>query len=174
MKILDFPALRQAFEYDCGTSALQAVLTYYGIELSEENLMKYAKTNNKEGTHISGIIHVLKKFKLKYDPKSMTLNEIKEKIDNGIPTIILLQAWNEKSKKYDRDFHDGHWVVAVGYDRNKIVFEDPYSFEMTFLKNKELKERWHAKEEGKKITNYGISVFGKKPKYNSKKIIPMG
>ncbi len=173
MKQLEFPKLRQTYEWDCGAKALQAVLTYYGVEIREELLMKYAKTNSKEGTSIPKMQHVLEKFKLKFDAKQMTTTDLRNYIDKEIPIIILLQAWSGKNLDYANDFHDGHWVVAIGYDTNKIIFEDPYSFERTFLKSKELEERWHAKEKGNIILNYGIAVFGKKSKYNSDKIIHM-
>jgi ABC-type bacteriocin/lantibiotic exporter with double-glycine peptidase domain len=173
VKQLKFPELRQTYEWDCGAKALQAVLTYYGIEIREELLMKYAKTNSKDGTSISKMQYVLKKFELKFDAKQMTIKDLKNYIDRKIPVIILLQAWNGKILNYTNDFHDGHWVVAIGYDANKIIFEDPYSFERTFLKSKELEERWHAKEKDNIILNFGIAVFGKKPKYNPNKIIHM-
>jgi len=172
MKQLKFPKLRQTYEWDCGAKALQTVLVYYGTEIREELIIKYAKTNPKNGTSISKMQYILEKFKLKFDAKSMTIKDLKKYIDKKIPIIILLQAWGEKNN-YANDFHDNHWVVAIGYDTNKIIFEDPYSFKRTFLKNKELEERWHAKENGKKIFNYGIAVFGKKPKYNPDKIIQM-
>lgn len=173
MKELDFPKLRQTYEWDCGAKALENVLTYYGIEIREELIIKYAKTNPKDGTKIDRMIKTLKKFKLKFDAKNMTIKELKNYIDKKIPIIILLQAWNKKNINYSKDYYDGHWVVAIGYDKTKIFFEDPYSFKKTYLKNKDLKDRWHAKENRQKIMNFGIAVFGRKPKYNSKKAIPM-
>ncbi len=173
MKILDFPKLRQTFEYDCGAKALQSVLTYYGIEVAEELLIKLAKTNKKSGTSIKNMTSVLKKYNMQFDEKNMTIKDLKEYINKKIPVIILLQAWNNHTINYSNDFHDGHWVVVIGYGRTKLIFEDPYSFERTFLNNKELDERWHSKENGDKIFNYGIAVYGKKIKYNSKKIIHM-
>ena len=163
MKLLDFPKLRQTYEYDCGANALQAVLAYYGIELSEEILMKDAKTNPKKGTTIKGILKTLDEFKLKYESKRMTIKDIQNYLDKKIPVLILLSAYNEF-----------HWVVAIGYDKNKIFFDDPSSFERTFLEDKELEKKWHAKEGKKEIYNHGIAVFGKKPVYDSKKIIHMG
>ncbi len=98
------------------------------MEISEELLIKYAKTNSKEGTSIKKIQDVLKKFELKFEAKEMTINILKDYIDREIPVIILLQAWKDsKEIKYKNDFNDGHWVVVIGYDSNKIIFEDPYS-----------------------------------------------
>lgn len=173
MTLLKFPELRQTYEWDCWAKALQAVLTYYGIEIREELLIRYAKTNSKEGTSTRNMINTLKKLKLNVDGRSMTIKDLKEYIDKKIPVIILLQAWNGKHIDYTNDFHDGHWVVAIGYNKNKIIFEDPYSFERVFLIDDELEKRWHAKENWTKILNFGIAVFGKKEIYNPNKVIHM-
>lgn len=173
MKQLDFPELRQTYEYDCGANALQATLAYYGIEVSEESLLKLAKTDKKKGTTIAGMLRVLKKYSLKFDSNSMTIENLKEYINKKIPIIILLQAWNGKSIHYTNYYHSGHWVVAIGYNNKKIFFEDPYAFERTFLTNDELNNRWHAKENNKKIINHGIAVYGRTAKYSTKKMIHM-
>ncbi len=49
MVLLDFPELRQAYDYDCGATALEAILAYYGIEVREELILKCAKTTKKYG-----------------------------------------------------------------------------------------------------------------------------
>ena len=174
MKILIFPGLRQTFDYDCGASALQAVLVYYGIELSEDSIIKLVKTDKKNGTSVLAILKALKKYKLKYKAGRMKIKDVKNCIDRNIPVILLLQAWRgKKNFNYKNDFHDGHYVVAIGHDDNKIFFEDPYSFERVFLEEKELKERWHARGGKKKITNLGIAVYGKPPAFDPKKIVHM-
>jgi len=116
--------------------------------------------------------NTLNKYNLKFDSRTMTIQDIKNYIDKKVPVIILLQAWNGKITNYTHDFHDGHRVVAIWYDKNKIIFEDPYSFERTFLSYQELEERWHAKEGNKKIIHHGIAVFGDET-YHSSKIIHM-
>jgi hypothetical protein len=39
--LLNFPDLRQIFNFDCGVTALQQVLIYYGIEKREVDVKKY-------------------------------------------------------------------------------------------------------------------------------------
>lgn len=173
MKILDFPELRQTYEYDCGAKSLQAVLAYYGIEIREEILIKMAKTKPKEGTSIENICKTLEKFHLQFDSRSMTIEEIKHYIDQKIPVIILLQAWSNRICSYINNYHNGHWVVAIGYNQRKIFFEDPYSFHRTFLYQTELAERWHGREGREKISHYGIAVFGPPKKYCSRDIVHM-
>ncbi|MEK6969387.1 MAG: peptidase C39 family protein [Nanoarchaeota archaeon] len=171
MKQLDFPTLRQTYGYDCGAAALQTILAYYGLNIRGELIIKLAKTNKKKGTSISGMLYVLKKYNLQFDAKKMSMATLKNYLNKKIPVILLLQAWNGKPIDYTSDFKDGHWVVLVGYDKQKFIFEDPYVFEHTFLTEQELKKRWHSEQNGKKIFNYGIAVYGKEPVYNSKKII---
>lgn len=173
MKILDFPKLRQTFDYDCGAKSLQAVLDYYGITVCEDVILKIARINARDGALIKGMCSFLKRTGLRYDSKSMTVSDLKSYIDQRIPVIVLLQAWSSKVVDYESDFSDGHWVVVIGYSRDKFFFEDPYSFEHTFLGYKELESRWHAKEGKKLILNHGIAVFGKKASYDSKKVVHM-
>jgi ABC-type bacteriocin/lantibiotic exporter with double-glycine peptidase domain len=162
MKILDFPELRQAYEYDCGASALQSILAYYGIDIREELIMKYLKTNLRNGTSINNITKVLKKFNLKFESRKMTILEIKNYINKKIPVLILIKAWD-----------DDHWVVAIGYDKERIIFEDPYLLKRTFLKNEEFLKRWHTDEIDSKHPNHGIAVFGKELKLKKNDFIHM-
>ena len=173
MKLLNFPELRQTFEYDCGPNALQSVLFYYDIEMREEILMKKAKTEPIHGTYISSIIEIIKDVSLEYDSSEMNIEIISNYINKNIPIMLLLQAWNGKKINYENIYADGHWVVAIGYDSEKIYFEDPYSFKRTFLRYSELEARWHGEEYGKKIKKWGIAIFGKESNYNSETIIHM-
>ena len=175
MKLLNFPELRQTYEYDCGSKALQAVLEYYGIDVSEGSIMRVAGTSRKSGTPIKGILKVLKKYNLKLKEGQLTITQIKKYLNKKIPVILLLQAWTGKKKiNWEKDWSDGHYVVAIGYNKNKFYFADPRSVLRTYLTYKELNKRWHDKESGETYIHYGISVFGKKPKFNPKKRIHMG
>lgn len=174
MKLLEFPNHPQTYEYDCGAKALQAVLAYYGIKKLENVIIKSAKTNSRSGTSLPQMLKVLKKFGLKFDSRTMTVEDLRDYIDRKIPVIVLLQAWSGKKKAdYSNDYGNGHWVTAIGYDKQKIIFEDPYSFERTSLTAEELDKRWHSRENRQKILHHGIAVYGKKPSYDSQKIIHM-
>lgn len=157
-KILEFPELRQVYNYDCGANALQSVLGYYGIDVNEGNIMKLAKTK-RSGTNISGIKKVLRYFGLKYKEKKMNIQDLKKHIDKKIPVMITLQAWDKTNPNWEKVWKDGHYVVAIGYDKNKIYFEDPASEEETFLTYKQLNDRWHDIDtKNKKIRNWGIAI----------------
>ncbi|MFH1682228.1 MAG: cysteine peptidase family C39 domain-containing protein [Candidatus Woesearchaeota archaeon] len=174
MKILDFPELRQTYEYDCGAKALQAVFAYFGLEFSEEVLIKEAKTSEKEGTTVINIEKTAEKYGFKVDSRAMEIKEVQEYINQKIPVILLLQAWKEDLKvNWEQDWQNGHYVVAIGYDQERIYFEDPAAFKRTFLSYAELEKRWHDLIQGKRYIRRGIALYGKTPKFDSKPIIHM-
>lgn len=174
MKVIDLPQVHQIYGYDCGSAALQAILMYYGVEVYERDLIKEVKTTRK-GTALKNILKTIKRYKLRYTAKPMTLKDLKKYIDKRIPVIIVLQAWtNKKQPDWENDWVDGHYVVAIGYKPDKILFEDPSSFKRTFLKYDELEKRWHdIGVDGKIYIHYGVAVYGRKPKIDKYKAIHM-
>lgn len=105
----------------------------------------------------------------------MTIDDIKEYLKKSIPVIIVLQAWAKKRKvNWEKDWIDGHYVVAIGYTKDKVLFEDPSSFKRTYLKYDELEKRWHDVDvNGKKYYHHGIAIFGKKSQFNRDEIVHM-
>jgi ABC-type bacteriocin/lantibiotic exporter with double-glycine peptidase domain len=174
MKLIDFPRGRQTYGYDCGAKALQMVLVYYGIELREDKIIKMAKTTTA-GTPIAGILHVAEKYGLHAEAKQMTIDDLKKYISHKKPVILVLQAWTEKDHvNWKKDWADGHYVVAVGYDRKRIYFEDPAAFLRTYIPIKDLMARWHDVDtEGKKYFNYGIVFHGLRHKFEEDKFEKM-
>lgn len=174
--IKNFPELRQTFNYDCGANAMLSVLIYYGVDLTENEVMDIIGTNPKYGTPINGFKKVAKKFSLKYKEGEITIDHLKKCIDKGKPVIIALQAWNiKKVKNWEDEWESGHYVIAVGYDHKRIYFEDPSASVRTYLSYKELGERWHDLcITGKKLYNWGIIFYGKKSRYNPNITIHMG
>ncbi len=176
MVMLDFPRLRQSHSYDCGALATQAVLEYYGFDVREDKVMKMEKTN-KSGTRPKKIFGVLKKYNLKPKMEKFKISDVKRFIKNGHPVILIIQAWTDRKKiDWEKDWKDGHYVVAIGFDKNKMYFEDPSSVLKTYMTFKELEKRWHdaesTRKKGKKYIHCGIVVSGKK-KYDGRKIIKL-
>ena len=167
MKIFKFPELRQAHCWDCGANAIQSVLAYYGVDVCEDIIMKLAGTN-RNGTPISGVKMVARKYNFDVKSGKMTIDDVKRYIDKKIPVILLVQAWtNKKDVNWEEDWTDGHYVVAIGYDSKNIYFEDPSAFRRTFLTYQEFQTRWHdVDKKGKKYINWGMAVLGGKSKHD--------
>ena len=174
MKLLPFPDNIQTYDYDCGAKALQSVLIYYGIEVREDALMKIVHTT-KSGTNPQNIVAAAKKYKLEATASEMNIFDVKGCIDREIPVILALQAWTRKKKiDWINDWQDGHYVVAIGYDSDRIIFADPASVQRTYLSYDESKKRWHdVDNRGKKYDHLGIVIFGKKPKFKDDQLIHM-
>lgn len=174
MKILDYPTIRQTYKWDCGANVVQSVLEYYGIDRREEAVIDLV-ASDKQGTSIKNILRAFKKFKMKVKSEKMTVEDIRMYIDRKIPVIIVLQAWtDEPTADWKNDWSDGHYAVAIGYDKKKIYFEDPSCFNRTYLTYEELEDRWHdIGSDGQKYINWGVAVFGKNPVFKSDKVLHM-
>ncbi|HTW96438.1 MAG TPA: cysteine peptidase family C39 domain-containing protein [Candidatus Methylomirabilis sp.] len=179
MKISEFPCLNQVYDYDCGAKATEAVLAYYGQDVDEQTVMKMAGTTSRYGTPLKGIERTLRHFGLKLESKKMTIRVLKKYLDREIPVIILLQAWPANLKQkidWKNWWQDGHYVVAIGYDKKKIYFEDPMCNMRTYLTFKELQDRWHdvLGREKKVYRNRGMAVFGHRQAFDINKAVHMG
>lgn len=173
MKIKHFPNLRQTHDYDCGAQAIQSVLAYYGIDVRESEIMELAGTT-EHGTFPGSIKKVVQDHGLSVDFREMSIEEVKQHIDKKIPVILLLQAWAGKGgMDWQNDWENGHYAIAIGYDKSKIYFEDPASIFRTYLTYDELRARWHDTDRDKKYVNYGMAVYGKTPAYHPEKVIHM-
>ena len=57
--MIELPIGRQTFDFDCGAKALQILMAYYGIDISEGDLMKELRCDSK-GTSVQNMISVAK------------------------------------------------------------------------------------------------------------------
>lgn len=177
MKILKFPMLEQTYDYDCGAETIQMVLSYWGIDMHEDEIIRLALTNKKTGTPVEGFRRVCEKAGVKVEVEEGSIDCIKECIDDDTPVIVRLQAWRDEKGTEDwrEDWKDGHYVVAIGYDDKKIYFADPWVLERVFLEYDELLNRWHDYDpmEKRTYTNLCIIIKGKKPVFHEEKIVHM-
>lgn len=175
MKIISFPKFQQTYDWDCGVKAVQSILTYYGIDADAEDVMDIAGSREDSGTHPGGIKGVLHSYGLMFEEGQMSVKELKQFIDQKIPVIILLQAWaDDPHVDWQDDWDDGHYVIAIGYDKKKMYFQDPSASHRTYLYYPELEMRWHDRDDdGTVYDHWGLAVFGKRPNFHFNKAIHM-
>jgi predicted double-glycine peptidase len=156
---------RQGEDYSCGASALQAVSGYFGVgPEEEEDYVRDLKMDRRIGSHPFQIIRAAKKYGLRVSGKErMTVNEVKAYLDRGKPVMLMIQAWrdSETEKSYAKEWGQGHWVVAIGYDWAGIYFEDPALAAIRgFIPYAELEERWHdTGPKNRRMEHYGLAVW---------------
>ncbi len=166
--MIDLRIGRQTFDFDCGAKALQMVMEYYGVEKREDILIKELGTDTR-GTSVDRMISVAEKngFKV-YSATGVSLQQLKQFVDEGYPVIVLLQAWAERYmtlEDWKADDDDGHYAIVIGYNGNVIIFEDPSSIRRTWLTEEEFLVRWHDVDPRTKIKleHFAMVLMGKKP-----------
>lgn len=174
-KLIDFPMNRQMFSYTCGSSVVQSILSYYGINKREDEIVKILDSNKKEGTHIEAIKKYLTKNNITFEEKTnCDSNDLIGFLDDGHPTVMLVQAWTDKKNvKWKNEWNSGHYVVAIGYDDNDFIFEDPSTHLRSSIKTTQLDDRWHDVDvNGTKYFGWCL-VLKKKSNFNIDKVEKM-
>lgn len=75
---------RQATEYSCGASSLQAILSYWGRDVDETELMGLLGTTPEDGTYPEAIVRVAQSLGFQAELKSgLTLEEVRQATDRA-------------------------------------------------------------------------------------------
>ena len=147
--LMDVPLVTQSTDYSCGAAALQSVLGYYGVsEFNESELMKEIGTDPKFGTLIDNIEAFSNRIGVKSQMReNLTLEELRAQIAKKQPVLVEIQAWREPSAPplpYEEVWDDGHYVVVIGIEDEKVHFVDPSLIgSRGVLPVKDFMSRWH-------------------------------
>lgn len=166
--LIDLHIGRQTYDYDCGAQALQSLMHYYGTEIRGDALMEALGTS-EEGTPPQALVRVAERFGFKVKSGThWSLNQVKEYVRMGTPVIVLLQAWADRYMTLDdwrREWNNGHYAIAIGLNKDVLLFEDPASIRRTWLKEREFLARWHDADPGtgEIYEHFGMVLLGKQP-----------
>ncbi len=140
------PDTTQQTDYSCGASCLQSIAKYYGVGPDDEwEFVRDMHFDHKVGSHPDQIIRAAKQYGLHYrEYFPGTLSQIKAELRQRHPVMLAIQAWGgHPGNDYIKDWKDGHWVIAIGYDAQAVFFEDPILTAVRgYLRNEELLRRW--------------------------------
>jgi predicted double-glycine peptidase len=169
------PDTRQGTDYSCGASCLQAVCGYFGVgPLEEEDYVRVMCIKSNVGAHPHNILRGIEAFGLECrEHPNMSVADVRDYLDRGIPVMMMLQAWVADRKRrgrlwkgYAEEWQEGHWVAAIGYDAGAIYLEDPSLAAVRgFLSYRELKVRWHdvgpywITPYERHMYNYGLAIW---------------
>jgi|RhiMetdeSRZDD1v2_1073273.scaffolds.fasta_scaffold629805_1 predicted double-glycine peptidase len=164
---------RQSTEYSCGASALQAVLSYWGRQVDETDLIKLMHTNSEVGTYPEDIVRGARSLGFDAEMKDhLTLDEVQRFTAGGDPVIALSQVWRshkQGASSVADEWDSGHYIVVLGVDEDYVYFQDPYvRMSKAFVPRKSFEDHWHQIMGGistgnPKLIHVGIFVRGKKP-----------
>jgi predicted double-glycine peptidase len=172
VNLIKVPILRQATDYTCGVCALQAVLAYYGEDVREDMLSKALKANRREGTRYQSIADYSRAQGYAVEiKKGAQAAELEAILQSGRPAICLIQAWaavksgsSGQKIDYASDWQNGHYVVAVGFDKDNFYFMDPSTVgNYTFIKRDDFLTRWHDTDGHEKLHHFVMVISKDKP-----------
>jgi predicted double-glycine peptidase len=169
---LRVPLVRQATEYSCGPASLEAILFYWKVsDTGEQALYGLLKTTKEKGTEPLELADGAKHFGLDANYRTnLTINDIREYLDNGFTVILNIQAWPEEYEKpkdgkviWKDMWKNGHYIVLVGMDEEYAYFMDPsVASGYGYLTLPGLSERWHdLVGADEKTYGIGIAIRGK-------------
>ena len=171
-----FPLLtstRQSTEYSCGASALQAVLSYWGKDVEEHELMQRLNTSSETGTYVGDIARVARELGFNAEVKeNLTLPDLHAALTKGIPVIVCGQAWRSRGdsdKSVQEDWEDDHYIVVLGMDNKYVYYQDPFAKRgNAFVSHRVFEESWHnvrgiTSSDKKKQVHLGVFITGDTP-----------
>lgn len=167
------PDTTQIEEYSCGASCLQSISKYYGVGPDDEwdfvDDLKKVGMDKRVGSHPYQIRAVARKYGLRCEGhKKMTTAELLYYLRMKRPVMLMIQAWGVGEDEdedyrisYDKWWKDGHWVIAIGFDKKGIYFEDPSLQAVRgYLSFEELDARWRdTGPYGKHYDHYGVAIW---------------
>ncbi|HTZ39690.1 MAG TPA: C39 family peptidase [Syntrophales bacterium] len=173
------PLIRQMRDYTCGAAALQSVLVYYGEDIGQAELARLLGSDPQKGTSYRAILRFAnRKFP---DPRKrdfwmwkrcgMTIDDLRQEIDRGKPAILAFQAWAKPGVNWKKEWNEGHYAVAIGYDENNLIFMDPSVLgHYAFIPVDEFLDRWHDRDPstGERLIQCGLVIGNdwKTPSYD--------
>ncbi len=171
-----FPLLtdtRQSTEYSCGASALQSVLSYWGKDLEEQELMQLLHTSPQTGTYVGDIVRVARELGFTAEVKeNLTLGDLQAAVEKGMPVIVCGQAWRSREDSdtsAQEDWEDGHYIVVLGMDKKFVYYQDPFIKRgKGFVSHRLFEQSWHnvrgkTSSDSKKQVHLGVFISGDAP-----------
>ncbi len=162
---------RQVTEYSCGACALQAVMSYWGKNIEETELMKALQTTSEEGTYPENIVRGAQSLGFEAEARDhLSLEEVEQFTAEGAPMIALVQAWRSEKRAPEavtEEWDNGHYIVVLGVDKAYVYFQDPFArMSKGFMPRDTFVAHWHQVMGGDlkknpKLMQLGIFVRGR-------------
>jgi predicted double-glycine peptidase len=165
-RFMKLPQVTQHTPVHCGPAAMQSVLSYYGVEYFQEDIGKKMGTSTEYGTPVNNMVRFASEEGFGANlHQGISKVKLQGMLDQQHPVIIVIQAWagGEVDKvDWKSTWDSGHYVVAIGYDDNRVYFMDPYLVSSyAWIPWDELFDRWHDEGMDGVIDRGGIEIIPK-------------
>lgn len=163
---LRLPDVQQTTDYTCGPSALQAVLAYFGADHREAELAAEMGATPKDGVPPEAIVRAARAHGLSAELReNLQIADLAQAVRRGIPVLVALQAWPDAPiADYSQAWNDGHYVVVLSVERDRLIFEDPSLLgSRGVLSPRDFDRRWHDQDGPLRRQRLGILIAGRRP-----------
>ena len=126
----------------CGPASLKILLSYYGIDKSEQELARLANIAPDIGIDDKSITRVAESLGFKVQIKNESnFSDIEEWLKRGVPVIV---DWftRGRSDYPDSEVADGHYSVVIGLDDEYIYLQDPEIGGVRKIKREDFMKVW--------------------------------
>lgn len=158
---VNVPPETQEDDFDCGPTALEAILKHYGENISHDEIVKETDADPENGTPPQNLANVAKEHGLEaIAMHNMSIQNLKDQLDMHHPVILAIQAWGNNMSDYAQ-LESGHYVVAIGYDDKNIYFQDPsLRGSRGHIPIDELERRWiDIDGDGNRYDHFGLVIY---------------
>jgi len=161
---LAVPVVEQQTDYSCGPATLMAILRYWQRPVAcEQELYPALHTTPQAGTEPFMLEAVARAHGLRADYRiGATVDDLRAALAAGTTVIVDLQAWRDTPHPWRDDWDDGHYIVLVAIEGDRLYAMDPSADHgYSWLTLGELEERWHDFEmrDGKRRNLQHMAVF---------------
>lgn len=150
-KILkDVPNIIQGEDNTCGQAVVTAILQYWGVEITYQEVVNESNRTNLPTTR-NKIIRYLRDKGLKaQDYKEGTINQLIAQINKGRPTIVLLDFGG---------LRESHYVTVIGYNQSSktLIIHDSLRGSYLEMAQDEFHEMWANRSLRKILPIEGLS-----------------
>lgn len=126
----------------CGPASLKIVLSYYGIEKTEEELARVCKTDPDLGTTAENIVSAAESVGLKGEIKNTSsFDDIQSWLTKEVPIIV---NWFSRGRTdyEESEVPDGHYSVVADIDDQYIHLQDPEIGKLRKIKRDDFFRVW--------------------------------
>ena len=133
-KLLDVPHYLQSDDSTCGPASLRMVMSFYGLDLSEEDLAGACGHSYELGCKSEDMACAARELGFEVLLKNnSTIDELSRLVNAGVPVIV---DW------FCGDPPEGHSSVVIGVSEKNIYILDPFLEEMRVVAKEDFRRCW--------------------------------
>ena len=162
---------KQKTNYTCGPASLRTIFNYYGVKVSEEELILLGDIG-EEGTDFQTMKYLAHEYGFSFYGRTATnIDDIKKYLNKKIPVLVCYQMGENNG-------NNGHYSVVYDLDDSFVYLADPANWtegdKKKYSENRKMRidtfiEHWWE-DEGTKIVKLWLAIIKPRKVNENKKV----